>query len=72
MCLAKSLRRVVAGAGRIFDFSRSYDRVIQVKYLKTPSSVIDRDSLSSDWENIGQDFKSAINRFKKEYVVPQR
>lgn len=72
MCLAKSLRRVVAGAGRIFDFARSHDRDIQVKYLETPSSVIDRDSLSSDWKNIGQDFESAINRFKKEYVVPKR
>jgi hypothetical protein len=58
---SRKLKQVTVGAGRIFDFARSYDSALQ-KNLNTDASQLDRDAMSSDWDKIGRDFKVAMSK----------
>ena len=59
------LNRVLSGAGRLFDFSRSYDFDLYEKYLNTSSGKLDRKSIQSDWQKVGNAIKKAMIKYKE-------
>jgi len=58
------LSQILMGAGRLLDFSTSYNIELKRKYLKTNSAKIDRDALKSDWQKVGQTIKSAMENYQ--------
>jgi hypothetical protein len=58
----RKLKQVTVGAGRIFDFARSYDSALHKKYLNTDARQLDRDAMSADWDKMGKDFKVAMTK----------
>lgn len=66
MALVLRIRNMVIGAGRLLDFSGSYNRQAYGE-LKARSLVrvarSDTEALRSDWQAVGNDLRTAMNSF---------
>lgn len=56
------LKKMMVGAGRLFDFTQGYDSVLYNKYLNSDAKKLDNAALRSDWEKIGKDIRTAISK----------
>jgi hypothetical protein len=69
--MGRRIRNLLTGAGRLLDFSRSYDSSLRRKYLNTQSSVLDRAALGSDWRKVGNDIGKALADYEEVHVRGQ-
>ena len=63
MCLKERTKHLIIGAGRLFDFTGSYNSILFRKYLDTPSRQIDYQALLSDWQAVGGDLLEAMESY---------
>ena len=54
------LKLLTKGAGRIFDFTGSYNNDLYNKYLQKNSLEIDAENLATDWKSIDTGILNAI------------
>jgi len=59
------MKTLLIGAGKLLDFSSSYNAELRKKYLETDSSVLDRDALQSDWVAVGRSLRNALDKYEK-------
>ena len=67
----RKIHKMVIGAGRLFDFSQSYNSELRKKYLQAESRTLDNNALRSDWEKVGKAIKSALDKAKDSNKIRQ-
>lgn len=61
--------QILAGAGRLFDFSGSYNAKLRRKHVKTDPGKLDRNALSSDWQKVGDALRTSMGKLEDQ--MPQ-
>jgi len=71
--MGRTLKNMLIGAGRLFDFSGSYGRASAQRMKRRHDALrsrSDSDALASDWAKIGADMRKTLE--KAESVYGQR
>ena len=70
----KRVKRMVRGAGRLFDFSGSYGQsdYVKIKSRMEKINQTDRSKLASDWQTVGRDMWKVVNQHQDELHVSER
>ncbi len=55
------------GVSRLLDI-RGTSRGAAAYYLSKTPEEIDSEAIASDWQNVGDDVRYALNEFKKKYL----
>jgi len=63
--MSEQLKRILVGAGRLFDFSGSYSNEALMRLRARRVQISRRsttDALRDDWEMIGHDMRTAMDK----------
>lgn len=68
MSIPRSIRRIYYAAGRLLDFSGTYNAALWQDRLATPGWLRDRQAFSQDGRMIAQDMHKAAQRLEIYYA----